>query len=113
MKTEHCAWQVADSAAVADWYAAHLGLKTVRSGPGPANGRFLADSTGRVLLEIYTHPAIPVPDYRQADPLTLHLAFCVDDVKAHSTRLIAAGATVQEALHTTPSGDEMVMLRDP
>ena len=51
MKIEHVAWQVADPVAAADWYVAHLGMRIVRDGGAPANVRFLADETGRVLLE--------------------------------------------------------------
>lgn len=113
MKIEHSAWQVEDAAAVADWYVAHLGMRIVRSGPAPVNMRFLADSTGRVLLEIYTNPKAAIPDYRTVHPLTIHLAFAVDDVRAQRDRLLAAGATIFEDVAATPAGDEMAMLRDP
>lgn len=113
MKIEHAAWQVEDPAAAAEWYVAHLGMEVVRSGGGPAHVRFLADSTGRVLLEIYNNPKAGLPDYRKVDPLIIHLAFRVEDVKATLDRLVAAGATVHSGYAKMDSGDEMAMLRDP
>ena len=113
MKIEHAAWQVADSAAVANWYVAHLGMTVVRIGGPPGNARFLADATGRTLLEIYRHPAASLPDYASADPLVIHLAFATDDVPADRDRLASAGATVVDAMTVTPVGDAMAMLRDP
>jgi catechol 2,3-dioxygenase-like lactoylglutathione lyase family enzyme len=113
MKIEHAAWTVPDPVAAADWYCEHLGMQIRRAGGPPANARFLADATGRVLLEIYNNPAVEVPDYASMDPLLLHLAFTVDDVTATRDRLVAAGATVQDDVKTMESGDELLMLRDP
>jgi uncharacterized glyoxalase superfamily protein PhnB len=110
---EHAAWQVADSAAVADWYVAHLGMSVVRTAGPPGNARFLADTTGRTVLEIYTSPAAPITDHAANHPLVLHLAFAVEDVKAERDRLLAAGATVNDDVDVTPAGDTMAMLRDP
>lgn len=113
MKMEHAAWQVQDPVAAANWYVKHLGMKAVRCGGEPAHARFLADSTGRVLLEIYNNPKIPVPDYKETDPLVIHLAFVVDDVASEKDRLVQAGASVADDIKTTEAGDEMTMLRDP
>ncbi|MCG3181319.1 MAG: hypothetical protein BIFFINMI_03699 [Phycisphaerae bacterium] len=113
MKIEHAAWQVADPAAVADWYVAHLGMTVVRTFGPPGNARFLADATGRTLLEIYHNPSAPLMDYAATNPLVLHLAFAVEAVEAERDRLVAAGATVVDALTVTSAGDRMAMLRDP
>jgi len=113
MKIEHSAWTVEDPIAVADWYVAHLGMQVRRAHGAPAHARFLADATGRILLEIYNNPAVTCPDYRTVHPLLIHLAFAVDDVKAHRDRLVAAGASVVDDVAHLPSGDEMCMLRDP
>ena len=113
MKIEHAAWQVEDSKAIADWYVKYLEMTVVRSGGAPAHARFLADSTGRVLLEIYSNPNIPVPEYKETDPLVIHLAFAVEDVAAERDRLVQAGAGVADDIMTTEAGDQMAMLRDP
>lgn len=113
MIIEHSAWTVEDPVAVADWYVEHLGMRIKRAGGAPAHARFLADSTGRVLLEIYNNPKVECPDYRQVDPLLIHLAFAADDVQAERDRLVAAGASVASDLSRTEAGDEMAMLRDP
>ena len=113
MKIEHAAWTVEDPVAAAEWYVEHLGMRIVRQGGPPAHARFLADATGRVLLEIYNNPKVTVPDYRNTDPLIIHLAFNVDDVGAEHQRLLAAGATEVDAPDTLDSGDQLSMLRDP
>ncbi|MFW6158195.1 MAG: VOC family protein [Planctomycetota bacterium] len=113
MKIEHAAWTVEDAVAAADWYVEHLAMQVVRAGPPPANARFLADATGRVLLEIYNNPKVRVPDYRNTHPLIIHLAFHVDDVAAEHERLLAAGATEVDPPDALENGDQLSMLRDP
>ncbi len=113
MKIEHAAWLVEDPIAAADWYVVNLEMQIVRAGDAPAHARFLADSTGRVLLEIYNNPAVQVPDYRSTNPLIIHLAFSVDDVNASKDRLLNAGASLVDDVKTLDNGDEMAMLRDP
>jgi len=112
MKIEHVAFQVADPAAMAAWYVEHLGFTIRRSGEGPAFGRFLADGSGCVMLELYRNPAAPVPDYRSIDPILLHVAFVCDDLPATVDRLVVAGA---ERLSgpSQSGGDQFAMLRDP
>ncbi|MCX7591446.1 MAG: VOC family protein [Kiritimatiellae bacterium] len=113
MKVEHVAWVVEDPVSAAKWYETNLQMRIVRSGGPPTNVRFLADATGRVLLEIYNNPKVSVPEYRNMHPLVLHLAFLVDDVKTVRDRLIAAGATEFESMRVSEAGDELCMLRDP
>ncbi len=113
MKVEHVAWMVEDPVACADWYVANLDMEIVRTGSPPVNMRFLADGTGRVLLEIYNNPKVDVPDYPNIHPLNIHLAFAVDDVPATHARLVAAGATEVSPPSGSANGDEMAMLRDP
>src|SRR5262249_45002677 len=43
MDIEHMALNVPDPVAMADWYTEHLGMRVVRSVPGPPHTRFLAD----------------------------------------------------------------------
>jgi uncharacterized glyoxalase superfamily protein PhnB len=113
MQIEHIAWQVQSPAQVAAWYGEHLGLTVRRRVEGKPDAHFLADGSGRVLLEIYNNPAVDVPDYAARDPLYLHLAFVSADVDADCARLIEAGATLHTAPLTTSVGDRLAMLRDP
>lgn len=107
----HIGLNVTDVKAVADWYKANLGLTAARwVGDSVV---FLADPTGRVIIEFYTNPAEPVLDYKSTHFLTFHLAFLADDPDEISAKLQAVGATVAEEAKTTPAGDRMVMLRDP
>jgi glyoxylase I family protein len=113
MKIEHIALNVADPDAMARWYEAHFAMRTVRSAGPPTHTHFLADSSGQMLIEIYRHPNASVPDYRQMDPLILHLAFAANDVRATRARLLQAGCTPEGEMSVTGGGDELAMLRDP
>lgn len=111
MRLEHCALQVPDAPALADWYVKHLGCSVARAGGAPAFVRFLA--AGPVLIEIYQGSVAPTPDYASRHPLQFHLAFESENLKADRDRLLAAGATLAEDYCTNAAGDELLMLRDP
>ncbi|MCP4256158.1 MAG: VOC family protein [Planctomycetes bacterium] len=113
IRLEHVAINVENPAAMATWYRDNLEMKIIRKGPPPANMRFISDSGGNMMLELYNNPPDEVPDYPSMNPLSLHIAFMVDDVKAITRKLIAAGATIAVDMNTTDSGDELVILRDP
>ena len=113
LQFEHFAINTRDPVAVANWYCEHLHMSVVRKGDATTQMHFLADSTGRVVLEVYCNPPDQVPDYAAMDPLLLHLAFATDDVDREAARLIAAGATAVNPASTTPLGDRLIMLRDP
>ena len=113
IRLEHVAINVEDPAAMARWYKNNLGMKVVREGPPPANMRFISDSGGNMMLELYNNPPDEVPDYPAMNPLSLHIAFMVDDVKAITRKLIGAGATIAVEMKTTEAGDELIILRDP
>jgi glyoxylase I family protein len=113
MNIEHAGLNVPDPVAAARWYTEHLGMRVLRTSGPPNHAHFLADAPGRMVLEIYGNPAVPVPDYRSMHPLVLHLAFAVDDVRATRTRLLAAGATTEGEPETNTAGDDLAMLRDP
>jgi glyoxylase I family protein len=113
VKIEHVAYQVADPVGLAEWYVEHLGMTVKRSQSTAPFGHFLADDGDAVMLEFYHHPRVPVPDYRETDPLALHLAFQTDDVSHVRDRLIAAGATPEGDVQVTDAGDHVAMLRDP
>jgi glyoxylase I family protein len=113
MKAEHFALQVSDPVAMADWYVRHLGCAMARATGAPSYGRFLKDSSGSVMLEVYRNPQVAVLDYASMNPLLLHLAFASSNPSNDRDRLVAAGAKLAEDLSSSPSGDQFVMLRDP
>ncbi len=113
VRLEHFAINVEDPAAMTKWFCENLGMKVIRKGPPPVNMHFISDADGNVMLELYNNPPDEVPDYPSMNPLSLHIAFMVDDVKAIRDKLVAAGATVAEDIKVTPAGDELVMMRDP
>ncbi|HXQ79712.1 MAG TPA: VOC family protein [Opitutaceae bacterium] len=112
MKFEHFALNVPDARASVEWYTNHAGLRIARSKPDAPYTTFLSDDTGRVIMEVYTNPAAPVPDYASIHPLCFHVAFVADDPNATRMRLLAAGASsaYEENL---PDGSFLIMLRDP
>ncbi|MHC4728089.1 MAG: VOC family protein [Planctomycetota bacterium] len=113
IRLEHVAINVENPAAMARWYKDNLGMKVVREGPPPVNMRFISDAGGNMMLELYNNPPNEVPDYPSMNPLSLHIAFMVDDVKTLTRKLISAGATIAVDINTTEAGDELVILRDP
>jgi len=112
MKFEHVAFNVPDARAQAHWLAAHLGFTIFRRVEEAPHTHFLADETGRVVLELYTNRAARVPDYRAQDPLVLHFAVATADAGAQKDALTGAGAELVSDT-TLPDGTRLVMLRDP
>ncbi len=112
MKFEHFALNVRDCRAQAAWYVEHLALTVTRRRDDAPYTHFLADETGRTIVELYSNPAAPMPDYAAAHPLVFHIAFVAADARAERTRLERAGATFvfEDAL---PDGSKLAMLRDP
>ena len=113
IRLEYVAINVENPVEMAKWYCENLGMRVVRQGPPPINMRFISDAGGNMMLELYHNPPDAVPDYASMDPLMLHIAFMVDDVKGTCRKLVAAGATVASEVSVTDSGDEIAMLRDP
>ncbi|MGC1275421.1 MAG: VOC family protein [Planctomycetaceae bacterium] len=113
MKIEHVALQVPDPLSMARWYVENLGLTVKQRGVEPPYGHFLAEDGDTVMLEIYAFPEVPTPDYPAREPRELHLAFTSMDVAGDVKRLVAAGASHVSGPDTTPSRDEIAMLRDP
>jgi len=112
LSVEHIACNVSDPVAIAAWYVEHLGMRIVRSVPTPPHIHFLADAGGRVVIEMYSNPADPVPDYRSMHPLRLHLAFAADDPDTARAALVSAGATFVDE-QALADGSRLLMLRDP
>ena len=113
MTIEHIGLQVSDPIELADWYCANLGFTVRRSQDDPWPVRFIADSAGGGMIEIYRNPSLDVPDYSKIPPLHLHIALTCADVDDTYDRLLAAGATPASPPGTTPVGDRLAILRDP
>lgn len=112
MKIEHFALNVEEPLAMADWYVDNLGLKIVKQEKESPYMTFLADNSGRVMIEVYNNPADQVPDYYSMDPLILHLALVSEDPGVDKKRLIEAGAE-EVSDDILEDGSHLVMMRDP
>lgn len=112
MKFEHFALNVSDARAVAQWYVAQLGFTVAHRREDAPFTHFLADETGRMIVEFYSNPAAPVPDYGATHPLCFHIAVVAADAHAERVRLTAAGARLLRE-EPQPDGSLLVMLRDP
>lgn len=112
MKIEHFAVNVEDPLAMSNWYEQHLGLRVVKKTDQAPYMTFLADDSGRVMIEIYRNPAARVPDYKTMNPLIMHLAFVSDNPTHDKERLLQAGATPVSD-EQLDDGSHLVMLRDP
>lgn len=112
MVFEHFALNVADIDAVVDWYCGHLGLTITSQQKESPFMTFLADSSGRVIIEFYQREDELAQDFKQRHPLTFHVAFVSDNAEADKQRLLIAGASFVEDVHKA-DGSHLVMLRDP
>lgn len=112
MRFEHFALNVPDVRAQAAWYVEHLGFRVVRKREDGPFTHFLADDSGRVVVELYTNASATIPNYADAHPLIFHFAVVAKDARAERTRLEKAGATLflEEPL---ADGSLLIMLRDP
>ncbi|MFV0554177.1 MAG: VOC family protein [Mangrovibacterium sp.] len=111
MKIEHFALNVPDSVAMADWYVKNLGFTIIRADAESPFVRFIADDDG-CMLELYQNPTAPTFDFPAVHHLSLHLAFESANPQADAERLMEVGAKLWEVINT-PSGDMLVMLKDP
>lgn len=112
MKLEHFALNVEDPLAMAAWYEEQLGMSIVRQMEEAPFTTFIADNSGRIMVEIYRNPANEVPNYRQMNPLLVHLAFVSENPDEDKNSLLAAGASL-ESDQKLADGSHLVMLRDP
>jgi glyoxylase I family protein len=112
MKLEHVALNVPDARATAAWYVEHLGMQIVRAMDRAPYAHFMADETGRTVLELYTNTDAPIPDYAAMNQYTLHVAFAVEDAAVVRDRLVAAGATLIDETGSLKSSI-LVFMRDP
>lgn len=112
MEFEHFALNVPDPKAMAAWYVKYCRMRIVSAKAQAPFAHFLVDKSGRVVLEIYSNPAAPIPNYAEQHPLRFHVAFAVNNLDAVKERLITARATLLEE-QELPDGTRLIMLRDP
>ena len=112
MKFEHFALNVPDCRAQAQWYVQHVGFAIARAREDAPFTHFLADETGRIVVEFYTNPKAAIPDHAAAHPLSFHIAVVADDAKSERVRLEKAGAKLFLE-EPQPDGTLLIMLRDP
>lgn len=112
MKIEHIALNVAEPMAMADWYEANLGLTSVKKMEKSPFMTFLADDSGKIMIEIYQNPKAEVLPFHSLDPLMVHLAFVSENPADDASRLLEAGAK-KISDDTLPDGTRLIMLRDP
>lgn len=113
IRPEHFALNVPNPVDMANWYADNLGMKIMRKGMSPTFTCFVADSGKHMMLEFFHNPDFPMPDLKNIDQLSLHIAFMTDDVPAIKTKLLNAGATLLNDIKINAAGDEVVKLKDP
>jgi len=109
---EHFALNVLNPLDAVKWYCTFCGMKILRGMDNPPFTHFLADSSGRPVLEIYSNKSVELPDYASQHPLEFHFAFNVDDASGMKDKLISAGAKLIEEINTA-DGSHIVTLRDP
>jgi catechol 2,3-dioxygenase-like lactoylglutathione lyase family enzyme len=112
MKIEHLALNVTEPLAMASWYEAHLGLTAVKKMEESPFMTFLADDSGKIMIELYQNPKATVLKFESLDPLMLHLAFVSESPADDADRLVDAGAS-KVSDDTLPDGTRLIMLRDP
>lgn len=112
MRFEHFALNVPDTHALVSWYVEHLGFTIARKREDAPFTHFLADDSGRVILEVYTNPSAAFTNFAAQHPLVFHVALVSADSPADRARLEKVGATfaLEDAL---PDGSRLVMMRDP
>lgn len=112
MKIEHFALNVSHPQAISDWYEKHLGFKVVRKMDKSPYMTFLADESGKIMVELYHNSKASVLNFQQLDPLMLHLALVSENPESDKERLLKAGAELVSD-DTLEDGSRLVMLRDP
>ncbi|WP_339716384.1 VOC family protein [Cyclobacterium amurskyense] len=112
MKIEHIALNVKHPLAVSDWYEAHLGMTVVKKMTSSPYMTFLADESGKVMIELYNNPDAEILDYANLHPLMVHLAFVSENPEEEKERMQKAGAVLISD-DTLEDGTRLLMMRDP
>lgn len=112
MQFEHFAFNVPEAPQHTAWLVENLELRIVSQLTEEPWTTFLADSTGRVVIELYSNPTDPYPDYKNQHTLRFHFAFVSADPSGDSQKALHHGATL-EADTLLPDGTHLVVIRDP
>jgi glyoxylase I family protein len=113
IRPEHIAFNVPDPVAAAKWYTENLGMKVMRQGGAPAFTTFVADSNEHMMMELTHNAGVPLFEPAKLSHVSIHLAFMVPEIGTIKAKLLSAGATLVDDITKTPSGDQVLMLRDP
>ena len=109
---EHFAINVNNVDAVVKWYVLHLELNVVSQQKKSPFMTFLADSGGRVIMELYQRSDEMMTNFKTHHQLTFHVAFVSESAQLDSDRLQEAGASFIEEVRKE-DGSHLVMMRDP
>jgi glyoxylase I family protein len=109
---EHFALNVEQPVEIAKWYVDNLDMKIVKNLDKPPHTHFLADTSGRVIMELYNNKTAKIPDHKNAHLLEFHFAFMVDNAEKVKNKLIESGAKLEEDLKLK-DGSHLATLRDP
>lgn len=109
---EHFALNVENIEQIVQWYVSNLGLKITSRQQEPPFMTFLADSSERVILELYHRPDAAITNFTGQHQLTFHLAFVSENAADDMERLLNKGASYVEEVKKE-DGSHLVMLRDP
>jgi predicted enzyme related to lactoylglutathione lyase len=112
MMFEHFAINVEKPQQMAEWYVKNLNMEICKAMTESPYTHFLADYTGRLVMEIYANSNAEIPDYQKEHPLRFHFAFASENAEKMKNKLVKAGATIFEELKPN-EGTHLVMLRDP
>jgi catechol-2,3-dioxygenase len=112
MVFEHFALNINNIEEIVKWYTGNLGLKIVSEQKESPFMTFLADSSGRVIMELYCRPDEHITNFKTRHPLTFHVAFVSENAEQDKIRLLEQGALFVEEVKKE-DGSLLVMLRDP
>lgn len=112
MEFEHFALNVTEPLKIADWYVEHLDMKIVFQKQESPFMTFLADNTGRIVVEFYSNSEAQIPNYFEKHQFEFHFAFKIENTEEEKNRLLAAGCSFIEEFKPE-DGTHIAMLRDP
>jgi glyoxylase I family protein len=114
MKIEHIGLSVSKPITMANWYVEHLGFTIRRKDGDDQKGlAFISDPSQETMLELFNNTVTPALQTYALAPSAIHIAVTSRDPQADLQRLVAAGAVHLEGDPNKPSGDILVLLRDP